>query len=538
MVIGILNVASLTLTRSLDREREIAIRVAIGASPRHLIAQLTSEGFVLAATGTLLGIAAAAVALPTIVALTPVPIPRLEDAAIGWRAVAFALAIACGSAVVFGLVTGWLLVARPAGATMTSGERGNTRGARRLYAALVVGEVALACALLISSALLVRTVLRMTATPIGVNADQTVITPIQLTRNWASQLNARDQWQAMADIHARIAETVREQPGVIAAGASNFLPLEIGWRGGFRAPNQPPPANPADAPQAQLHTVSEGYFEAMGATVSAGRAFSAFDGSQAVPVVIVNETFARRYLPDGPAVGQAIGIPAGNIGPLGSNLIAPASRARVEIVGVVSDIRNVPLGQTIEPAMYVPARQFPFSDLFIAVKSTDTAVAVAAVRTALKAVAPEVPVGTSRTWGERFGDRTAEPRLLMAILVLFGAFAALLAALGVYGLLSWSVSLRQRELAIRLALGARPAAVGGAVIRHSVLLVGGGLVIGVVIVRAAERVLSSVLYEVESSDRMATAGAGLLLLTAAMVACVPPAIRAMRIDPVDGLRAD
>jgi putative ABC transport system permease protein len=210
----------------------------------------------------------------------------------------------------------------------------------------------------------------------------------------------------------------------------------------------------------------------------------------------------------------------------------------VEIVGVVGDIRNVPLGQTIEPAVYVPTHQFPFSDLQIAVKAASAPAAVAAIRNALRTAAPEVPMGTARTWGHRFGDRTAEPRLLMAVLAVFGVSAGLLAALGVYGLLAWSVSTRSRELAIRLALGAKPRAVGASVVRQAALLVGTGLVIGVAGVRALTQVLAAVLYQVSAMDTRAITAAAALLALSALLACLPAALRAMRVDPADGLRSE
>lgn len=277
--------------------------------------------------------------------------------------------------------------------------------------------------------------------------------------------------------------------------------------------------------------------------MAAGRAFTARDNADGVGVVIVNEAFARRHLPRGPSVGQVVRLWSTGIGPLGLNLVAAAPSTGhqglpYEVVGIVKDIRNVPLGQTVEPAIYTPTRQFPFTDLFLAVKATDTATAVAAVREALRTTAREVPMGRSETWGERFAARTAEPRLLMAVLLAFGALAGFLAALGVYGLFSWSVATRTRELAIRLTLGAKPSGVGGLVVRQGVLLIMAGLVAGVTIVRFAEGVLTRVLYEVSPTDVGSTAAAGGLLLVAALAGCVPPAIRAMHVDPVEGLRAD
>jgi putative ABC transport system permease protein len=546
LLIGCLNVASLLLTRALSREREIAVRMAMGAAPRQLVTQLLAESSVLSIAGALVGVIAAATALPLILRFTPVQIPRLDEAGVDMRALGLGLAVVIGTAIFFGLVPALLLLRGQVVTGLRTGERGSSRGARRLYSVLVAGEVALACALLVSSALLVRTVGRMTNTPTGVNADGVLTTTVQLSgSNYAS-------WRVTSDTHAAILDQIRVQPGVVAAGGGNFLPLEVGWRNPFQIEGEPPPARPEDAPQAQYHSASDGYFEAMGAQIVDGRAFNAFDTPDNTAVVIVNDAFVKRYLPNGRAVGRTLLTWATGIGPLGLNLkrARPApppgapplpplhSPTAFEIVGVVKDIRNVPLGQTVEPAVYFTTRQFPFRELFLAVRASDTSTAVAAVRTALKNAAPSVPMARAQTWDERLGARTAQSRLLMTILVFFGALAGLLAAIGVYGLLSWSVALRTRELAIRLTLGARPATVGNIVIRQSAVLVVAGLIVGLVLIRVAEQALTRVLFEVTPSDVSSTAVASGLLLAAALLACVPPAIRAMRVDPVEGLRAE
>jgi putative ABC transport system permease protein len=209
-----------------------------------------------------------------------------------------------------------------------------------------------------------------------------------------------------------------------------------------------------------------------------------------------------------------------------------------EVVGVVQDVRNVPLGQRTEPAFYTSTRQYPFSEVFIAVRASDAATAMSAVREGLRAVAPQVPMAAARTWGERFAARTAEPRLLMVLLLFFGGVAAVLAGLGVYGLLSWAVALRTRELAIRLTLGARPARIGALLIAQTTLLVAVGLVTGLALVRLSQAALSRVLFEVAPSDASSTISATAVLVVAALVACLPPALRAMRVDPVVGLRTE
>lgn len=547
LVIGCLNVASLLLTRALSRDREMAVRVALGASPRQLVTQLFAESMVLSFAGAALGVAAAAALLRLIVGFTPIAIPRLDEARIDLRALGFGLGILVATTTFFGLVPALLALRRQISPHLKSGERGSSRSARRVYSVIVSSEVALACALLVSSTLLVRTVRRMMSTPIGIDADQVLTTAVQLPPS------AYRTWRSVSDTHAAISERIRQQPGVEAAGGGNFLPLQVGWRIPFAILGDPAPGRPEDAPQAQFHSVSDGYFESLGAPIARGRSFSSRDTPEAPGVVVVNERFAQRYLADRSAVGQVLLTTVGSIGPLGTNLFRlrqarpptagappppPLPPTRFEIVGVVGDIRNAPLGQDAEPAVYFSTRQFPFRELFLTVRAADRAAALAAVRTALHDTAPNVPLGAVQTWGERFAKSAAVPRLLMTILVVFGGLAALLAALGVYGLFSWSVALRTRELAIRLTLGAPPASVGRLVLRQSALLVVAGLAAGILLIRLVERALTSVLYEISPTDLGSTAIAGSLLLLAVLIACVPPALRAMRVDPAAGLRAE
>jgi len=350
---------------------------------------------------------------------------------------------------------------------------------------------------------------------------------------------------------------VRQQPGVRHVGASNFLPLDPGWRVPFTIEGRPPVAA-GEQPQAQYHSVTEGYFEAIGAHVRQGRAFTPQDGVQSAGVAIVNETFVRQFFPGETAVGRVLLSTARGIGPLGRNIIAPPAPVpppgaagpaagataplppptRYEIIGVVADVKNVPLSQPTEPAVHLQARQFPFRSMLLTVDGADRSTAVSAIQAALREIAPAVPLADVQTWADRLGQRTAEPRLLMTILIGFAALAALLAALGVYGLFAWMVAMRQRELAIRLTLGAQPAGVGLLILRQGMLLVLVGLVVGGVIVRLAEQVLTRVLFDVSPSDVSSTAAAAGLLLVASLAACLIPAWRAMRVDPVEGLRLE
>jgi len=542
LVIACLNVASLLLTRAVAREREIAVRVALGASFRQLVTQLLTESAVISAVGAIVGLAAAAVALPMVVHLASVPIPRLEEATLDLRALGLGVAFASATTVIFSLVPTLILLRAGLTQDLGSGGRGSSRELPRFYSVLVAGEVALACVLLVSSALLVRTVAQMARTPTGVDADETVITSVQLTNT------NYDAWTKVADAHAAILERIRQQPGVLAVGGSNSLPLEIGTRQPFAIEGELAPVRPEDARLAQYHSVSAGFFEAFGASLAAGRAFTPFDGPGSTPVVIVNETFARQFFGTGPATGRVLVSYTTRVGPIGANLFAPPPPPpgspprppvmRFEVVGVVRDIRNAPLGQPVEPAIYFSTRQFPFREQFIAVRATGRATATAAIRNGIAAVAPDLPSSSMTAWGELFAMRMAEPRLLMTILLFFGGLSALLAAVGVYGPFSWSVTLRTRELAIRLTLGAKPAAVGGSVVAQSLLLVTAGVAIGLVLVRLGHSSLQRVLFDVSPSDLGSTAAAAALLVAAAAVACVPPTLRAMRVDPVKGLRVE
>ena len=541
MVIGCLNVASLLLTRALSREREVAVRTALGASPRHLVVQLLSEAAVLSVAGAIVGVFAAAIAIPLLVATSPVNIPRLDEAAINLRVMGFATVIATATTLVFGLLPGLVLVRRRLSTDLKVSERGASRASRTLYRGLVVAEVALACALLISSGLLVRTVSRMMGVPTGVHAPEAVAVRIQLSGA------AYTDWNTVAAVHGSILDAIRQRPGVRAAGVSNFLPFDAGWRLDFAIEGEP--QRPAgEQIQAQSQSVSDGYFESIGATRLAGRFFTAHDTATSAPVVIVNETFAKRY--PGSLVGRSLLSSVRGIGPLGWNLMNPPTASppgtpprppvqmRYEIIGVVADVRNVPIAQPVEPAFYYSARQFPFRAMYFTVLAADLPTAVSAMQSGLRQTAPGIPLGDVATLGDRFRARTAEPRLLMTLLVFFAVLAAVLAALGVYGLFSWTVALRRRELAIRLTLGARPSHVGAVVLGQGAALIGLGLVAGWVLVRLAERALVRVLFDVTPGDAVSTAFAGGLLLAASIIACVPPALRAMKVDPVDGLRTE
>ena len=291
LLIAVLNIASLLLTRALSREKEIAVRVAMGASPRQLVTQLVVESFVLSAAGAVLGLIAAAVALPIIINTTPVEIPRLAEAGIDLRALGLTLGVALVATLCFGIVPAFVLLRGQLTSGLKSGERGSTGGARRTYSVLVGAEVALACALLVSSVLLIRTVGQMMDTPVGVDAGRRVDDhcPARQRRVLRLERGGRDP---LPDHRADPRPTRRFSP----SGAGTSCRSRSAGAGPFGVEGQPQPDRVEDMPQAQLHSVSDGYFDTLGAEMAEGRAFEPFDNPSGAAVLIVNETL-RQEIP-------------------------------------------------------------------------------------------------------------------------------------------------------------------------------------------------------------------------------------------------
>jgi putative ABC transport system permease protein len=533
LVTACLNVAGLLLARATARAREMAVRAALGASRLRLIRQMLVESLLLAVAGTLAGAVTALALLRVAIAALPASIPRLAQTSIDLRLLAFALAVVAGTALIFGLVPAIVTASTHASEALREGTRTSTgvRG-RQISRALVIAEVALACALLVMSGLLVRSVRRMMEAPTGVVADGVVTATIQL------EVAKYPQWPAVEQFYSTLIETVRRQPGIDVAGTANAIVLDPGWRMPFGVEGRPP-ARADEAPIAQLVTISSGYLEAYRAKLVAGRFFADTDTSETEPVVIINETLARRTFAGESPLDRRILSGAQQIGPLGRNLMYPPrqqSPVPFRIVGVVADVHQAPIGQAAEPVIYHVQRQFPFRSMAIVARGRDTAAVVTGVRQALARIDPAVPLSNVRTMSDRMVAATAGPRLLMSVLTTFAALTGLLAAIGVYGLMAWTVNDRRRELAIRLALGAQPASLARLVTGHGLGLAAVGVIIGLAGAQLARGLLETVLFKTTTTDTAAIAGAALLLLGAATVACLAPARRAARVAPIEGLK--
>jgi predicted permease len=528
MLIGAFNVAGLLLTRSLDRRRELAVRVALGASPLRLVQELVAESAVLSAAGGLVGIALAWSLVRILIATMPVAIPRLEDVSLDWHAAVLILAIITAMTAGFGLLPSLLMLRKRNTAALRDGDRTSTSSGRLAHRSLVIAEVALACALVTASALLVKSVTALVSIPSGVSSKGVLTANLQLTgatyRDWA-QVDA---------FYSTLLDRLRLKAGVTGAGATTFLPFEPGWRIPFEIVGRPS-ARPEDAPRVQHFSVTDGYLESLGVPLVDGRVFTTHDSSASQGVVVVNSAFAKQFFPGERAVGQRIQSRVTVIGPMGRNLLAALP---FEIVGVVGDFANTAPGQAIEPALFHTARQFPYTAMFLTVRGNDPVALQAALRSALRETNTRLPVDHVELLDTRFGQQSAQSRLLMRLLIAFGALAAVLAVVGIYGLLSWTVTSRQRELAVRLSLGARPIDVGRLVLLQGLALATAGLFGGWLLVSAASPLLSRVLFQVSPLSVAPMIAGGLAILMCAAISCLIPAVRASRTNPVTVLKSE
>ena len=532
LLIACANVANLLLVRAASRETEIAVRTALGAGRGRIVQQLVTESVLLALLGAIIGAAIAAWVVDAVVAFGPRGLPRLEDIAVDQRVLGFSAAIAIVTGVAFGLVPALHASAGELGQMLKEGARGTSsrRSTRRTRSALVVGEMALALVLLVGAGLLIRSFSNLLRVNPGFHPQNVVTFDVSLP----SVKYPHDR-----DIR-HFAEMVRDRlsglPGTRSVAVAFARPMEqMGMRVTFDIEGRPPA--PLDSRLiADVRPASANFFSTLGIPVLRGRVFTpAEENFGPPPVVVVSQAFARKYFPNENPIGQRVKLGLGH-DTAGTNTNVDA---RGEIVGVVGDVRQRGLAEDVYPAVYVGWGTFPINDMAFLVRSdADVGTISAAVREQVHAVDATMPVYDVHTMTDVVSESVAQPRFYTTLLTAFGTLALLLAALGVYGVISYTVSQRTRELGIRIALGASRERVVRLVLGQGLALTAGGVAIGLAGAVWLTRLLSALLFGVQPTDTITFGAVALVLLGIASLASYLPARRAARVDPVIAMRAE
>jgi predicted permease len=524
LAVGCGNVAALLLGAGIDREREIAVRGALGAGRGRLSRQLLTESLLLAGVGALGGVALAAALHSVLLHLAPPDVPRIAEAALDGRVLAFAVGVSLLGGVLFGMVPA-LGLSRPDLAASINAARGTTSGGGRLQAAVVVGELALATVLLVGAALLGRTLWALNEVEIGLDTGglYAVRLAVPYERFDGDDVEAAE---AAADGYFReITDAVRAVPGVEGLAVTNNVPLT-----GDRNNNDVQPEGwDAEAEGevliAERRFVSDGYFDVTGIALVEGRGFESTDNrSDAAPVMVVSQGLARRVWPDESAVGKQVSF---------------WGRDPSTVVGVAADLRDESLERETRYAFYVPMRQVgaQIGNLLIRVGGDPESV-LPAVRERVWSVDPGIPVTSMTSFEALQADAVSEQRYRARLMVTFAVLAGLFALMGVYGVVARSVARRTREMGIRAALGAKRTDIHGLVLIQGFRLALFGAVLGVAVSWWATRFLEGMLFGVEAMDVATLVAIAALVGAASLAASLPPSRRATRVDPTEALRAE
>lgn len=528
LLIACVNVASLLLARSRTRQKEIAVRLALGSSRGRIVCQLLAEGALVAAAAAAAGVVLSLWGTAFFAAASPVAIAsgRNDYAALAAfatpvldaRVLAFAVTVTIGTTLLFSLAPA-LAAARPdLVPALKDHDRPSNRGA---FGRLIVVEVALAVLLLVSAGLLLESFSGMQQQRVGFDPDRVLTF-------WIRPPSSRYQPEDGPAIVERLLTRVEQVPGVAAAAVNRAVPFSSGSRSLAFFPGRTP--DPANAPVVGRHYISADYFRVLSIPLLAGRALTPADRAGSPPVTVINETAARRFWPGENPIGRRVWFGA-TTGPFSNQ-----SRA-VEVVGLVGDVKYDAPDQPVNADFYTSYLQFSYPDTMVIVKTRGAPDdVVASLRAAVASVDPALPIYDVMPLDARIDDALARPRFNAAVVAAFAIAAVALAALGVYGILSYSVSTRRRELGVRLALGADGRRVVALVVREGVTLAGAGVAVGIAAAAAAGAVLRGLLVGVSPTDPRLLAGASLLMLGVAAIAALLPARRAARVDPLIVLR--
>ena len=539
LLIACANVAHLLLMRASARQKEIAVRAALGASRARLIRHLLVESVLVALMGGAAGLLLAAWVVDLLPALIAVDIPRLGDMRIDTRII--------GATLIVSLLTGLLSGLFPALRTsrldgvvsLQDGARGSAAAPARIAAVLVVSEVALALVLVIGSGLMIQSFVRLIRVDPGFNAENVLTVPLALPA-----MRYTYPQQRVAAVESLV-ERIRALPGVTVVGGTTQLPLAPGENRIAISIEGQPPARPGEERRAGVRAVTADYFSAMKIPLRSGRHFSAsdarvslplirwfpqqrpyprYDEPQPPPVALINETMARRFWPGEDPLNRKIRI---------------LSTDPVTIVGIVGDVRHAGLAAAPQPELYLAHTQEPAGALTLLVRTSVEPMRLAgAVREQIRALDKDLPVAEMRTMEEILSTSVGRPRFDTLLLGTFGAVALLLSAIGIYGVTSHSVAQRTREIGIRTALGANPRAVLRLVLGRALSLTVAGIGAGLIGAWALTHLLATLLFEITTTDLATFAGVSVLLAVVSTIASYIPARRAMRVDPLIALKTE
>jgi putative ABC transport system permease protein len=524
LLIACANVANLLLARSTVRQRELGVRTALGARRSRLVRQMLTESVLLALAGGVAGLALAFAFHRGLLALVAdrIPVPRLDQVVLDLPVMAVTMLIALGTGLIFGLIPALVATSQANDVLREGGRHGAAPRSRRVLGALVVAEVALSLVLLTGAGLLIRSFINLQNISPGFRSDDVLTARVQLPG--ARYREESDITRFLADAVARI----REVPGVQSAAGVTFMPLTgLGIGTSFHRLDRPEPVA-GEYPTTQVRPVTPGFFRTMGIPQLAGRDFTDADTRQSLDVFVITETLARRIYPGENPLGKRLHV-----------AIRSDEGVSGDIIGVVGDVKMTSLEAETQPAVFMPHAQLPIGIMTFVVRAELDPMSLApSVAKAVHTLDPEMPVAEVRTLDDIVSATLARPRAVSALLTAFAMLALILAAVGVYGVMAYSVSQRTQEIGVRMALGATVNSVFRLVVGQALQLVGLGVVAGLIAAGALTRLLESLLYDTPARDPWTFAATALLLLAVATFASYVPARRGTRIEPVEALRVE
>jgi putative ABC transport system permease protein len=523
LLIACANIANLLLARATSRSREIAVRATLGAGRSRLVRQLLSETLVLSVIGGLAGVALAYYGIRVLATFLPPELTRIHSINIDYAVLGFALALSIFASCAVGLVPAFLVARSDLQSTLREGGRsGESSASRRARNILASAEIALALVLLVAAGLLLRSFSKLTEVSPGFQVEHVVKAEVSLPR---AQYSTPQQWFAFSD---SLLTRLQSEPGMEESALAIPLPITDGFVNiAFDIENRPAPSAAA-ARIADYVAVTPTYFHVMNIPLIAGRTFEPRDNMSAPPVAVVTQSFVRAYFPSENPIGQRItfGFP-------------PDPGISREIIGIVGDVHDVSLGKDPGPMMYAAYAQSPFPGACIAVQSTLAPGAViSSIRDSVAALDKDLPVTDIATMTEVLHDSTAQPRFRTTLIAIFAAIALILAATGIFGVISYSVQCRTNEIGIRVALGASAVSILNMVLSETLILAAIGLAVGLPVALASSHVLGHLLFGVSPTDPTTLIVVSLTLALVAAAAGYVPARRATQVDPLIALRHD